>query len=305
MSPWRQFGLLTRRYAELTMRDKINLLVLILQAPIIGIILALVAGNGIFADGKSPADAQKVLFMLAIAAVWLGTSNAAREITKETPVYLRERLVNLGVFPYVMSKVAVLTLLCILQSLLLTGIVLLRAGTPPEGAFLPAALELIIGVWLTTMGGLAMGLMVSALATNTDKAISIVPILLVPQIILAGLIFPLSGPSQVLSYVTVAKWSIDSLGTSSNLNRLYYQNVVGAPPGINPASVPNVGNFDPNNYDDNPSDKKEYTSQAVKSSLQTHLLGRWGILVGMIVIFLGMTCYFQKRKDKAWQQKKK
>jgi len=302
-SSWRQFGILTRRYAELVRRDRINLLVLILQAPIIGVILALVADGNVFADGIPPADAQKVLFMLSVAAVWLGTSNAAREITKENPIYLRERLVNLRVFPYVMSKVAVLTLLCIVQSLLLAGIVVLRTGAPPSGALMPAALELIIGVWLTTMAGLAMGLLVSALASNTDKATSIVPIILVPQIILAGLIFPLNGPGKVLSYVTVTKWSIDALGTTADLNRQYYQVVSGAPPGVEPSALPIVKDFDPENYDNNPNDRTDFSPNSFHASRAVHLAVRWLILFGMIVLFLGLTCYFTKRKDKAWERR--
>ncbi len=302
-SNWRQFAILTRRYAELVRRDRINLLVLILQAPIIGIILALVADGNVFANGIPPADAQKVLFMLGVAAVWLGTSNAAREITKENPIYLRERLVNLRVFPYVMSKVAVLTLLCIVQSVLLAGIVLLRTGAPPSGALLPSAIELIIGVWLTTMAGLAMGLLVSSLASNTDKATSIVPIILVPQIILAGLIFPLNGPGKVLSYVTVTKWSIDSLGTTADLNRQYYQVISGAPPGVEPSSLPIVKDFDPENYDNNPNDRTDFSPNSFHASRAAHLAVRWLILVGMIVLFLGLTCYFTRRKDRAWERR--
>jgi ABC-type multidrug transport system ATPase subunit/pSer/pThr/pTyr-binding forkhead associated (FHA) protein len=318
VSGWRQFTILARRYANLLRRDRINLLVLILQAPIIGGVLALVAKDKIFEPGARPfGDAQQVLFMLSIAAVWLGTSNAAREITKETPIYLRERLVNLQVFPYMMSKVAILTLLCLLQSLLLIGIVLLRTGVPTQGAMLPAVLELFIGVWLATMGGLAMGLLVSSLASNTDKAISIVPIILIPQIILAGVIFELSGPSKVLSYATITKWSLDSLGTSADLDELYYNTVVVTPPPPPPAPGPDgaapppipaapgkpdcntqVKRFDVNDYAGNPCG-----ATRAERGLASHLLGRWGILLGMIVFFLGLSCFFQKRKDKAWQRK--
>jgi len=47
------------------------------------------------------------LHMMTASAIWLGASNAAREITKEAAIYARERLVNLNVFPYIMSKVVV------------------------------------------------------------------------------------------------------------------------------------------------------------------------------------------------------
>lgn len=308
VSGWRQFTILAGRYAQLLRRDRVNLLVLILQAPIIGAILALVAGEKIFEVGHSYGNAQQVLFMLSIAAVWLGTSNAAREITKETPIYLRERLVNLLVFPYVMSKVAVLTALCVVQSLLLAGIVLVRTGVPSQGAFLPAIVEIIIGIWLSTMGGLAMGLLVSSLASNTDKAISIVPIILIPQIILAGVIFELAGPSKVLSYATITKWSLDSLGTSVNLNELYFNTLspqapeavcaqLNPPPGA-PPPPPLNKRYDINDYAGNPC-----APEPADQGRAVHLLGRWGILIGVIVLLLGLSCYFQKQKDKAWQRK--
>ncbi len=305
VSGWRQFLLLTRRYTELLWRDRITLLVLVMQAPIIGLVLALVAGDNIFAEGKPPITTQRVLFILAIVSVWLGCSNAAREITKEHPIYLRERLVNLRVLPYVMSKVVVLATLCLVQSLTLIGIVMLRCGVPDSGAFLPAPLELIISTWLTTLGGLGMGLLISALVSNSDKAASIVPILLVPQIILAGLIFPLEGAGKGLSYGIVSKWSIESLGTSANLNRLYYPAIATLTAGDGKEAQPSslvVIPFDPANYDDDPSVQKDYYTGAFLESRRNHLLKGWGALAGLTLVLLSLTCYFQKRKDKAWKR---
>lgn len=299
-SSWRQFMILTRRYFELVLRDKVNLLVLLLQAPIIGLVLALVAGDNIFADGKQPVTTQRVLFILAVVAVWFGTSNAAREITKENAIYMRERLVNLKVLPYIMSKVAVLSGLCFIQSVTLVGIVMLRSGVPGNGAFLPGWLEMIIATWLTTLAGMGMGLLVSALFNNADKAGSIVPILLVPQIILAGLIFPLEGASKTLSFAVISRWSVESLGTTANLNRLYYSALEeGKKAGKTVVITP----YDPANYDDDPSDTKDYSGNTTLDSRRNHLLVRWGWMAGMIIIFLALTCYFQKRKDKTWNRR--
>ena len=64
----RMTGMLTRRYLGLIWRDKVNLLVLLLQAPIIGLVLALVAGDNIFTAGKAPITTQRVLFILAVVA---------------------------------------------------------------------------------------------------------------------------------------------------------------------------------------------------------------------------------------------
>jgi ABC transport system ATP-binding/permease protein len=302
VSGWRQYFILSRRYLNLIVRDPLNLLVLLAQAPIIGLILAQVAGSNIFANGASPANAMQVMFILAVSSVWLGTNNAAREIAKESPIYRRERLVNLRVFPYIMSKVTVLAFLCLIQSVSLVLIMTYASGTPPNPVFFMSEVELIICVWLTTLGGMAMGLMISAMVSNTDKATSLVPIILVPQIILGGIIFPLEGDTEFLGWVTVSKWSTDSLGTSADINRLFYQRYGDLKPGEKSL----ITTYDPENYDDNPTARK-YPPLAPKvesfESRQYPLLSRWGILFGQFVLFIILACFFQKRKDRAWSRR--
>jgi hypothetical protein len=292
-----QFTILTRRYAELIIRDRVNLLFLILQAPVIGIILGLVAGRGIFEFGPDhpAAPAQQVSFMLAVSGVWLGTINAAREITKENAIYLRERLVNLGVLPYVASKVFVLATLSLIQSILLVLIVIIVSGAPPQGAIFPAFLELIISLWLTTLAGIGMGLLVSALANNTDKAVSIIPIILIPQIILSGAIFNLSGPTKVLSYVTITKWSLDSLGTTADLNRIFLNSLSQNDAiGFIAGNCPYSGIFDGHDYADDPC---SLNNDGTFGQRAVHLFTRWIILILMTSLFLYLTCFMQKRKD--------
>ncbi len=193
--PIRQFTLLVRRYTELLRNDTINLLILLLQAPIIAAILLSLTRTNIFAQHTlfDEGDVQTPLFVMVMAAIWFGTLNAAREIVKEAPIYRRERAYNLGLAPYILSKVFVLGLLCLVQSFLLLYIVGLKSGYPSSGILLPPFAELYVSLALTSLGGLTMGLLVSSLAPNTDRAISIIPLLLIAQIIFAGNIFKLSG----------------------------------------------------------------------------------------------------------------
>ena len=51
------------------------------------------------------------MFFVVVSCVWFGTSNAAREIVTERAIYLRERMVNLRLFNYVLSKYILLELL--------------------------------------------------------------------------------------------------------------------------------------------------------------------------------------------------
>lgn len=52
---------------------------------------------------------------MAFAAIMFGCINAAREVVKELSIYKRERLVNIGIIPYLFSKIVVLGVLCLLQ----------------------------------------------------------------------------------------------------------------------------------------------------------------------------------------------
>ncbi|HEU5099807.1 MAG TPA: FHA domain-containing protein, partial [Roseiflexaceae bacterium] len=209
VSPLRQFGILARRYLDLIAQDRRNLLILLLQAPIIGLLLMLVANSdAIVGDKAFASEAKKVLFMLATVAVWFGIINAAREITKESAIYRRERLANLRIGPYVLSKIVVLTLLVFIQSLILLFIVGLKVQLPAMGVLLPAWIELFVTTFLTSLAGLAIGLAISSSSSSPDRAISVVPLALIPQILFAGVIFSLGDGltiQRLLSWLTVSR----------------------------------------------------------------------------------------------------
>src|SRR5262249_36635589 len=113
----RQLVVLSRRYLDLLVQDRKNLLLLLLQAPVIGYLTTLVARPDAMVGAKANSfDAKTVLFMLSTVAVWFGIINAAREITKESAVLRRERLAGLRVGAYVLSKVLVLALLVVVQT---------------------------------------------------------------------------------------------------------------------------------------------------------------------------------------------
>ncbi|HLZ55829.1 MAG TPA: FHA domain-containing protein [Ktedonosporobacter sp.] len=164
------------------------------------------------------ADAQRVLFMMVFATVLFGCINGAREIVKEAPIYRRERAINLGILPYLFSKIAVLGLLCLLQSAVLVLIV--DIGVPLEqGVFLPIFLEVYITLLLTSLAGLMLGLAVSALAPNNDWAISFVPLVLVPQVIFSGTTTPFKDwLTQILALAFPTRWAMVALGTSLGLH---------------------------------------------------------------------------------------
>ena len=209
----RQWLTLSRRYMEVLGRDKFNLLILFGQAPIIGLLTYLVVGE------KQPRDFP--YFMLALVAIWFGTSVSAREIIRERPVYNRERMVNLGLLPYVGSKLLVLSLMVGLQCILLFGTLkgLHYAGImklPPDS--LTDSLAQLLTMILTSMVGIALGLFVSAIVSTSEMATSLVPLILIPQILFSGLVGVPQGVSKTIGTIMPATWSFDEMKRLSKLD---------------------------------------------------------------------------------------
>ncbi len=217
-SAWHQLRVTTRRYLDLMLADRRNLALLLLQAPVIGVLLLLVSGASALTGGR--VDALKLLFMLATTGVWFGVINSAREICKETPILDRERLAGLRAGPYLASKIAVLLALVIVQSVLLVGTVALRVRLPGAGILLPAPLELVITVVLAGLAGLSLGLCLSAFAANPDKATSLIPIVLVPQVLFAGVMFTLHGVTASVSWLTSSRAAMEALASTVDVNEL-------------------------------------------------------------------------------------
>ncbi len=340
---WSQFGLLSMRYLELLKNDSVNLMILLLQAPIIALMLVLMlrfeVGGGIFnasalaqcrtqivtatgplslpeaqhavltdcqnaltflretPNGQAYAlarggtnkalqdfltpgpgtDAQKALFIMAFATILFGCINGAREIVKEAPIYRRERAVNLGIMPYMFSKIAVLGLLCLFQSAVLVLVV--QLGEPlKQGIFTSPALEAYITLALTSFAGLMIGLAISAIAPNNDRAISFVPIILLPQVIFSGAIIPLKDwLTQILAAVFPSRWAMAALGTTV---------------GLHAETVGGDRLFG-----------SDYTYHGTLFSIYTkadafhRLTLSWSALAAITVILMIMIGYFLKRKD--------
>ena len=204
------------------MRDRRNLALLLIQAPAIGLAMALIFREHIFEENSLlGGDAQQALFcieMLLASAIWLGAMNAAREIAKEAPIFARERLVNLRVVPYVLSKVAVLAVLGLLQSCVLLLVVALKVDFGMLGWDIYP--QLIGLLFMTTMASTALGLLASSVLGNSDRAMALVPVLLIPQLIFSGALVPVTQmvePAKWLSAITINRWSLEMGGSLTEL----------------------------------------------------------------------------------------
>ena len=193
-SPFRQFWTLTQRYTKVKLRDRSGLAVLMLQAPLLAMAMAVVF----------PDPDMSAFFMLVLSALWFGASGSIRELISDRTIWRRERRVGLGVLPFMASKVVVLSVLTFIQCLVLTGIFYVALDLGGEcGADLTSFRHRgsgCYGEWgfsfpkllsvttLTGWAGMSMGLFLSSLFTSSEAAVGSLPLVLIPQITFGGLL---------------------------------------------------------------------------------------------------------------------
>jgi ABC-type multidrug transport system ATPase subunit/pSer/pThr/pTyr-binding forkhead associated (FHA) protein len=206
---WVQGWKLCERYLKCKMRDWPSVLLLLAQAPVVGVLISV-----IFWDDKVE-DRLTTVFLLGFVALWFGVNNSAREIVGEISLLRRERRGGLSAAAYLASKLCVLGLIAVLQSVALVGLVaVLMPGLELQWA--PAML--ICG--LVACCGVSLGLMISAFSKTSITAIVAIPLVLIPVILLGGLIklyHELSGGwlLRLASDLTPARWSFEALTTVS------------------------------------------------------------------------------------------
>jgi ABC transport system ATP-binding/permease protein len=230
----RQLFLLMSRYWKVKLRDRAGAAIMFLQAPIIGLMLWFVFGpqkssvpfwcvgalqelsrkNGQNGSAEllgrmSPTtDHTAALFFVVVSCVWFGTSNSAREIVTERAIYLRERMVNLTLFNYILSKFIPLALICVVQCTMLLGIVFFGLGFHGGPLVFLAELAVMVAV---AMNATALGLLLSAAVTTAEASMALTPIALIPQVVLGGLMVPMTTNDWLkpLMYVMPARWGFE------------------------------------------------------------------------------------------------
>ena len=210
-----QYLTLLQRYAKVKMRDRMSTIILLLQAPIIAILIAT------FFHGDE--NRHAAIFILTISAIWFGCSNAAREIVNEQSIFRRERMVNLKIPSYILSKVTILALLCTVQCLILAGIAVPYHNL--NGSFAAVFGNLLA----TSIASLMMGLFISSISKTSEASMSILPIILIPQIIAAGFVISfnkLGDVLQVIAGFTVSRWAFEAAELHQN-DQTFITNVLG------------------------------------------------------------------------------
>ncbi|MDT5095204.1 MAG: transport system ATP-binding/permease protein [Mycobacterium sp.] len=229
-SVWRQFSTVARRQMRLLVADRGYVVLLVLLPFLVGLLPLTVAGHAGFnmppLDSTAPLEPKHIVALLNFGTILMGTTLTVRDLIGERLVFRREQAVGLSTSAYLLAKIAVYSVVAVLQSAVLVLVVTApKIGKPaPAGAAALGSpmLELFVGVAATCVVAAVLGLLLSAYAQTNDQMIVLLAVALTAQLVLAGGFIPVTGRPllDTISWITPARWGFAATASTADLSHL-------------------------------------------------------------------------------------
>lgn len=159
---------------------------------------------------------------LACICIWNGCFNSIQVVCRERDVVKREHRDGMHISSYISAHVIYQGFLCLCQTFI-TIIVCGYAGLkfPSAGiVFDSFYFEFAVTLFLITFAADMMALMLSSIVRNTTSAMTVMPFVLIFELLFSGSMFELSGFSEKLTSLSIAKWGINALASLADYNSL-------------------------------------------------------------------------------------
>ena len=200
---WTQFRALMRRSFISKLRNRANIWITTCAAPVLALLIGTIlrySESGKY-DFASAFHIPTYLFLGLLVAMFLSLTNSADDIIRDRPVLQRERNLDVRLPYYIFAKMSSLSVFALIQCILfvLIGNYILEI----RGMF-----WLHLGLmFMTSVGSLALGLLVSSLVSDAKTAANIVPLVLIPQILMSGALIKYEDMNRNLSLVySLTRW---------------------------------------------------------------------------------------------------
>jgi ABC-type multidrug transport system permease subunit len=268
----RQWAVLTQRAYETLAHNPLTLAILIGSPILVIAMVAVLFRAGAFGEADpSPTAALMILFWVAFGAFFFGLTYGLLMICTEVPIFHRERLVNLRVVPYVLSKIALLIPVLVVVVLVMVGVLRLTHRLPAAG--MEVYVPLITTLLLDGIAAIALGLLASAAVTRPEQATLALPMLCYPQVLFSGAILPvpvMAGAGKALSWTATDKYAFNALGKSVDINSRFADS---ASP-LGPSLLAQYG-----------------------GTFSGSVMPDWAIMGGVTILLLALTCWVLSRKS--------
>lgn len=221
----KQFAIFLHRNFKTKITNVQYLAITLLQAPLLAVVCALLTRyappEGYTVMGNK--NLVSYLFMAVIVATFTGMSGSAEEIIKDRALLKREKFLHLSYGSYIWSKIIYMACVSLIQTLLFILVGNTIMGL--HGLFGVWWLILFITAFLANLTGLLL-----SQCLNSVVAIYIsIPMLLIPQILLCGLVVSFTdlnprsttGNVPLIGDIIPSRWSYEALAVTSFTDNNY------------------------------------------------------------------------------------
>ncbi|RFD25206.1 ABC transporter ATP-binding protein [Mycobacterium uberis] len=224
----RQFSTIARRQLRLIVSDRGYFVFLTMLPFIMGALSMSVPGNVGFGIpnplGEAPNEPGQILVLFNVGAIFMGTALTIRDLIGERAIFQREQAVGLSTTAYLLAKVCVYTVFAVVQSTVVTVIVLLGKGDPTQGviALGKPGLELFADVASTCIASAMLGLALSAIAKSNEQIMPLLVVAVMSQLVFSGGMIPITArvPLDQMSWATPARWGFAASAATVDLIKL-------------------------------------------------------------------------------------
>ena len=221
----KQFAIFLLRTVKTKVTNVQYLCITLLEAPLLAVVCAMLTRYAP-PSGYTVMDNKNLVsyfFMSVIVATFIGMSGSAEEIIKDRALLKREKFLQLSYGSYIWSKIAFMAVVSLIQTFLY---VLIGNGIMGiHGMFGTWWLILFMTAVLANLTGLLL-----SQCLNSIVAIYIsIPLLLIPQILLCGLVVSFSdltpksttGNVPLIGDIIPSRWSYEALAVTAFTDNAY------------------------------------------------------------------------------------
>ncbi len=214
---FKQTKTLVKRYVSSLFNSKFMLFLLLGQALVMGILICLATERNSFLNSQS---ATMIGAAFTMAAMWLGLFNTVQEIVKERDILKKEYMSGLNYGSYIISKIVVISILCLYQAFVCVTIVYFYLDPRPEKIlFYNTWLDLIINFFFVAFSTSIIGIVISSSVKDVKTTLILSPLYMMVQMLFSGMFIPFVNFTKFISYFVIGRWGYESFGTILNLSQ--------------------------------------------------------------------------------------
>ena len=235
-------------------------------------------------------------FALTCVCIWNGFFNSIQVVCRERSIIKREHRAGMHVTSYIAAHMIYQLILCVLQTAV-TVLVLVICGVkfPAAGVIIPVGiLDIGVTILLITYASDIMALMVSCIVKTTTTAMTVMPFLLIFELVFSGGFFEL-GSADFLKVTTISHWGMDSMCIVGQYNTLPMKSLWNTMVKFQDITIPDTGQkpiqeavqyIEQNDMvDDIMLWSGSYNTNPAYESIASNVWTCWGVLALMVVVF--------------------